>query len=72
MTVVWEELTLGLLDAKQAIELRLALARALRGAGDVPAARACCEEVLATCRRTADPTRPYAPDDRPAVAAGRC
>src|SRR6185369_11201566 len=45
----------GLLDAERAIELRLALARALRGAGDVPAARARCEEVLAACRRTPDP-----------------
>ncbi len=45
----------GLLDAPQALELRLALARALRGAGDVPAARARCEEVLAACRRTPDP-----------------
>src|SRR6185436_16304125 len=32
----------GLLDAERAIELRLALARALRGAGDVPAARVRC------------------------------
>ena len=46
----------GLLDAERALELRLALARALRGAGDVPAARARCEEVLAACRRTPDST----------------
>ena len=45
----------GIVDAKQAIELRLSLARALRGAGDVPAARARCEDVLAACRRTPDP-----------------
>ncbi len=45
----------GRLDAGRAIELRLALARALRGAGDVPAARARCEEVMAACRRTPDP-----------------
>jgi tetratricopeptide (TPR) repeat protein len=45
----------GLLDPGRAIELRLALARALRGASDVPAARACCEEVMAACRRTPDP-----------------
>ncbi len=45
----------GLCDAGRALELRLALARALRGAGDVPAARARCEEVLTTCRRTPDP-----------------
>ena len=45
----------GLLDSKRAIELRLALARALRGAGDIPAARACCEEIMAACRRTPDP-----------------
>src|SRR5262249_10869218 len=44
-----------LLAAQQAVELRLALARALRGAGDVPAARARCEEVLAACRRMPDP-----------------
>src|SRR5262245_14596185 len=45
----------GVLDATRAIELRLALARALRGAGDLPAARACCEEVMTACRRTPDP-----------------
>ena len=45
----------GLLDSRRAIELRLALARALRGAGDIPAARARCEEVMAACRRTPDP-----------------
>lgn len=46
----------GLLDAGRAIELRLALARARRGAGDVPAARARCEEVMAACRRAPDPS----------------
>jgi AAA ATPase domain len=46
----------GVLDPTRAIELRLALARALRGAGDVPAARACCEEVMTACRRIPDPT----------------
>ncbi len=45
----------GLLDTARGIELRLALARALRGAGDVPAARARCAEVLAACRRAPDP-----------------
>jgi hypothetical protein len=45
----------GQLDARRTIELRLALARALRGAGDVAAARALCEEVMADCRRTPDP-----------------
>src|SRR5262249_35147171 len=45
----------GLLDAARGRELRLGLARALRGAGDVPAARARCAEVLADCRRTPDP-----------------
>ncbi len=45
----------GLVDAKRAIELRLAVARALRGAGDVVAARARCDEVMAACRRTPDP-----------------
>src|SRR5262249_18487867 len=44
-----------LLDATRALELRLAMARALRGAGDVPAARARCEEVMAACRRSPDP-----------------
>ena len=44
----------GLIDSRRASELRLALARALRGAGDVPAARARCEEVMATCRRAPD------------------
>jgi hypothetical protein len=44
----------GLLDSKRALELRLALAQALRGAGDVPAARARCDEVMAACRGTAD------------------
>lgn len=46
----------GLLDAAQAVELELALARALRGAGDVPAARERCERVMAACRRNPDPT----------------
>ena len=45
----------GMLDSRRAIELRLALARALRGAGDIPAARARCEEVMAACRRKSDP-----------------
>jgi hypothetical protein len=45
----------GVVDAARGIELRLALARALRGAGDVPAARARCEEVMAACRRTPHP-----------------
>ena len=45
----------GLLDSRRALELRLLLARALRGAGDVPTARARCEEVMAACRRTPDP-----------------
>jgi hypothetical protein len=45
----------GVLDAERALRLRLALARALRGAGDLPAARACCEEVMAACRRTPNP-----------------
>jgi hypothetical protein len=45
----------GLVDAKQTVELRLALAHALRGAGDIPAARTRCDEVLAACRRTPDP-----------------
>jgi AAA ATPase domain len=44
-----------LLDTGRAIELRLALARALRGAGDIAAARACCEEIMTACRRTSDP-----------------
>lgn len=45
----------GLLDAAQAVEVELALARALRGAGDVPAARERCERVMAACRRNPDP-----------------
>jgi len=45
----------GLIDARRRIELTLALARALRGAGDVPAARARCSEVVEACRRTIDP-----------------
>jgi hypothetical protein len=45
----------GQLDARRATALRLGLARALRGSGDVPAARACCEEVMTACRRTPDP-----------------
>jgi len=44
----------GLLDSGRAIELRLALARALRKAGDITAARARCEEIMAAARRTAD------------------
>lgn len=44
------------LDPARALELELALARALRAAGDVPAARACCEKVMAACRRTPNPT----------------
>ncbi len=44
----------GLLDSSRAIELRLALARALRGAGQIPAARARCDEIMAAARRTAD------------------
>jgi hypothetical protein len=43
------------LDSERALELRLALARALRGAGDVAAARQHCEEVLAACRRAPRP-----------------
>lgn len=45
----------GALDGTRSLELRLALAHALRGAGDVPAARARCEEVLVACRRTPRP-----------------
>jgi hypothetical protein len=45
----------GALDARRALELRLALARALRSAGDIPAARARCEEVMAACRRAPNP-----------------
>lgn len=45
----------GQLDARRAVDLRLALARALRGAGDVPAARVRCNEVMTACRRTPDP-----------------
>lgn len=41
----------GSLDGERAIDLQLALARALRGAGDVPAARARCQAVMAACRR---------------------
>jgi hypothetical protein len=44
-----------LLDGPRAIELRLALARAWRGAGDVPAARAQCAQVIEACRRTPNP-----------------
>jgi len=44
----------GLVDARRRIALTLALARALRGAGDVPAARARCAEVVEACRRTCD------------------
>ena len=44
----------GLLDSRRAIELRLALARALRGAGHIPMARARCDEIMAAARRTAD------------------
>lgn len=46
----------GLLAPRRAIELRLALARALRGVGDLPGARARCEEVMDACRRTPDAT----------------
>lgn len=46
----------GAIDAERAVALQLALARALRGAGDIPAARARCEQVLAACRRTSRPT----------------
>jgi tetratricopeptide (TPR) repeat protein len=42
----------GAVDAERAIELELELARALRGAGDIPAARAHCEAVMTTCRST--------------------
>jgi tetratricopeptide (TPR) repeat protein len=45
----------GLLDTARRNALRLALARALRGAGDVPAARRLCDEVMAACRRPVDP-----------------
>ena len=45
----------GAVDAQRAIELRLALARALRGAGDVAGARLRCDEVIAACRRTPRP-----------------
>ena len=45
----------GAIDAERAIELRIALARALRRAGDVPAARARCEEAMAACRRIPRP-----------------
>jgi len=45
----------GLLEPPRSIELRLGLARALRGAGDVPRARARCEEVLAASRRNPNP-----------------
>jgi hypothetical protein len=43
------------IDPERTIELQVALARALRGAGDVPAARAQCEQVIAACRRTPRP-----------------
>ena len=45
----------GLLDSARRNALRLALARALRGTGDVPAARRVCDEVLATSRGGRDP-----------------
>ncbi len=45
----------GLIDARRAIDLRLAIARGLRGSGDVVAARTWCDEVMAACRRTRDP-----------------
>jgi hypothetical protein len=45
----------GELDGGRANELRLALAQALRAAGDVSTARSRCEEVMAACRRTPDP-----------------
>jgi hypothetical protein len=41
-------------DAKRANTLRLAVARSLRGSGDVVAARAWCDEVMAACRRKVD------------------
>jgi len=43
------------LDAEEAIELELELAHALRGAGEIQAARARCAEVLMACRRTLRP-----------------
>jgi hypothetical protein len=45
----------GACDGARSLELRLALARALRGSGDVPATRTRCEEVMAACRRTPRP-----------------
>lgn len=45
----------GLLAAGRAVHLRLARARALRGAGDVAAARTVCEQVMTACRRLNDP-----------------
>jgi len=45
----------GLLDSRRTSELALELARALRGVGDLPAARARCEEVMTACRRSPDP-----------------
>ncbi|MEW6270078.1 MAG: AAA family ATPase [Thermodesulfobacteriota bacterium] len=44
----------GLLGAARAAEIELALARALRAVGDVPAARARCENVMTSSRRTGD------------------
>ncbi|HZR80810.1 MAG TPA: AAA family ATPase [Candidatus Binatia bacterium] len=46
----------GALDAERALELRVAHARALRRAGDIPAARMRCEEIMAACRRTGRPS----------------
>lgn len=45
----------GAADAERVLELELTLARALRRAGDVPAARARCERVLDACRRVPRP-----------------
>lgn len=45
----------GTLDAEQAIDLELELVSALRGAGEVQAARARCAEVLIACRRSMRP-----------------
>jgi hypothetical protein len=45
----------GALDDAQAIELQLALAHALRRAGDVAAARARCQDVAAVCRAANHP-----------------
>src|SRR5262249_19393147 len=45
----------GALDAERAIELRLALAGALRGTGDVPAAQARGGGAVVACRRRPHP-----------------